>query len=973
MTDVRLEVWDRLGAAGFGRKISTLPTITDSARLQPVNGIGEGRASLPDVFDRVAEILTTDPVTPANNVRSLIRVYLDGDDSGVTEPYAEWLPDQVIPPSESESGRYEISGLGREAMIRDAVVEPWDWDGNADFLSTWPDWIYGGRDIVGPVETTFAPAINSFWIDVGATGTADIDIDIDGGGFQSATVAPGDSAFDVETAIEALAYGITADVQGNGTIESPWQVRFLDPVGTYTVATDSSGLAGGRIYSNQNQFGKLTPVGWTQSLIGATTIPHGVVTDFRASLGGGGDPTLPVGCDAWVVFLGQEWYFPGVQTVRRVIPGGVYTLPPVWLYAQGASADLRVVVRDLNENLLAQEEITVPSNTPTQTTGVWTGPAVLGGSGSVIQIPEGVYEIVYRVGHIGAGTPPRILVGCPSMTEGFPASTIGVIVGDLYTDWTTNHAASPFPQSYWVHGDGGFYLGLDFDGALDSAGNAWPRDESITIKRGEQFDRVLAKIVGLGYEWRVVPGAVDGYYLLQIFTAPTLGVDYSALDTPTIRGGRDVTRRALRRWLAKTGALVEGAEQFFSHATDAGARAGWGVSSNYQVRLDFEPAPTAVAAVERVSDQLRKTRSLVVNIADIGQPTVPIPGRTYVAGDTLRVLDPPLIVDDPERVWSINYARDESGLNWEVQLGNQSFADTGGAGGGAGAGKGGASIPVAEGVRYLLEQQEIVRAPQREPLPTPIVTGGGSVPTLVVAAADASTYSKARADFTCTGVNDQDTIQLAINSIAVQQDSQSGDLGGRVWLTEGNFQISVPATPAIEVKNRITLQGLNPAGTVLWLTADAGGYVVQLRAGAQLKDLSIQQESGSLSNPPAGVQMVGVDTLVENCLFVQVGGGTGGTSGTIFGGNGLINQHVIGCEFDQTHGDAVVFQNVEYGLVTRCRFRNTGGNGVYVNGGIQVNVTDNQFQAMESGDAIRLEDVQLFSISGNTYDGGDPT
>lgn len=671
MTDLRIEVWDRLGTAGFGPKLPLLATITDSARLQSVNGIGEGRAILDDTFDNPDQILITNPANPALNVRSLVRVYLDGDVSGVTAPYAEWTPEQLIPPSDSESGRYELSGEGRESMVKDAIALPWDWDGNQDFQSSWPDWIYGGADIVGPVETTFKPQIIDAWITTGAAGTATIEVDIDGGGYQAATVAPGDNAFVVRTALEALAYGMTVEVEGQGTPTSPWRIRFLAPIGSYTNAISNAGLTPpARIYFDIVQNGRLLPVNWTDSRLDATTIPHGDTTDFRASLGGGSDPALPAGCDAWIVFNGAEPMTPGVQTIRRSVEGGLYWSEPVWLYAQGAGATVRVVIRDLNENVLydsagnpALEEITLVANTLTQTVGI----------GEVV-IPPGVSEIVYRLGHIGTGDPPAIFMACPSLTEGFPKSTVGKILLDLYDDWTINHAASPFPLSYWVHGDGGFYLVPDFDAALDSDGNAWTQVESVTIKRGERFDKILTKICALGYEWRIIPAAVDGYYALQVFNAPNLGTDLSALDTPTIRGGRDVTRWALRRWLSKTGAMVEGAEQWFSFA-DSAATGGWGVSTDYSVQLDYDGDTVNVAAVERVADQLRKTKSLVVNIADVNQPTFPIPGRTYLPGDTVRAIDiDDTAPDTPERVWSVQYARDENGLTWEVQLGNQSFA-----------------------------------------------------------------------------------------------------------------------------------------------------------------------------------------------------------------------------------------------------------------------------------------------------------
>lgn len=670
MTAIRLEVWDRLGTAGFEKKIATLDTHSDSARLQPVNGIGEGRASMPDIFDRAGNILHTDPLNPANNVRSTIRAYLDGDVSGVDPPYVEWLPNQIVPPQDSESGRFEISGLGREGMVIDAIVMPFDWDGEQEFHSWWPDWIYGGKDIIGPVQVTFRPHLFRYWIDTGATGTADIDISFNGGAFVSVAVAPGDTSFDVEAAIEAAIPGIDADVTGMGTQQSPWQISLQSPDGDYVVALDSSGLTGGRAYQDLIQYGVLLPIGWTISQIGATTLPHGQVLEWGADAVG--PVALPAGCDFWIFFRGQEYAFPGLQARRRVQENGYYYAPPIWLYAQGASALVRVVIRDINERLLAYEEINLAANTLTQTTGVWVGPAVI--SGGLIQIPDATHEIVYRIGHIGAGTPPPIWIACPSLTEGFAASTIGVVVGDLYEDWTTEHAASTFPLSYWVHGDGGFYLVPDFTDTLDSGGNAWQRTEKIVIKRGERFDKVLAKIVKLGYDWRIIGGPVDGYYLLQIFNAPDMGTDYSAANTPTVRGGRDVTKRSLRRWLAKPGTLVEGSGQNFALGAVTAAEAGWGVAYNYEVGLDYDEDTLAAAALVSASDHLRKTHSLVINLADTDTATTPIPGRAYVPGDTVRVLDPPLLPDEAERVWSVLYAQDEQGLTWEIQLGNNSFA-----------------------------------------------------------------------------------------------------------------------------------------------------------------------------------------------------------------------------------------------------------------------------------------------------------
>ncbi len=740
MTDIRLEVWDRPGTTGFGRRIAKLETITDSARLQPVNGIGEGKASVPDSFSRIDEVVRVDPATPANYVRSMIRAYLDGQVSGTDAPYAEWLPDQVIPPSESETGRFEVSGLGREAMIRDAVVEPWDWNGEADFRSSWPDWIYGGRDLLSPVQTVFKPHIFHVWVvpTGGAiSGTLDIGVSKDGSAFEQATVAwnaaAEGGAGSVEGELESLSYGLDVEVTGFGTEANPWEISILSPSAVQYQNSQSTGaLVNAVARGSLKQFGRLLPVGWELSRLDNTSIPHGWVTDFRASLGTGSDPALPAGCPVWIVFNGTEPWTPGVQTIPlKVIPGGIYQLPDdMILRAWGAGALVRVVVRDLDENVMfdingndAFEELNLVADTNTPITGI-----------PDIMIPQGVSQIIVRVGHIGTGDPPTISIACPALIEGFEASTVGKMVADLYTDWTTNHAADPYPLSYWVHGDGGFYLALDFDAVNDSGGNPWPRLEKMTIKRGERFDTVLNKIIKLGYEWRVVPAATDGYWLLQIFAVNTMTTDYSAAKTPTIRGGRDVTRRPLRRWLAKTGALIEGADQFFSHAASTAAQAVLGVSTEYATRPDFEAEAAVVAAGQQVDDQLRRTRSLLVNIADVTDlvgPPPPVPGRDYVPGDIVRVIDPPEIVDDPERVWSILYTRTEEGLSWEVQLGNQSFADSGGSGAspGAGAGAGGGGVATTEGVRYLLEEQELVR--DRPPPPPDRPPEPGCCPTCI--------------------------------------------------------------------------------------------------------------------------------------------------------------------------------------------------------------------------------------------------
>ena len=74
--------------------------------------------------------------------------------------------------------------------------------------------------------------------------------------------------------------------------------------------------------------------------------------------------------------------------------------------------------------------------------------------------------------------------------------------------------------------------------------------------------------------------------------------------------------------------------------------------------------------------------------------------------------------------------------------------------------------------------------------------GGGGAPTIVLAASDATDLSKSKADFQCTGTNDHDTIQAAIDLL---DDATSL---GRIFFTEGVYDVDF-----FTLKRGITLDG----------------------------------------------------------------------------------------------------------------------------------------------------------------------
>lgn len=114
----------------------------------------------------------------------------------------------------------------------------------------------------------------------------------------------------------------------------------------------------------------------------------------------------------------------------------------------------------------------------------------------------------------------------------------------------------------------------------------------------------------------------------------------------------------------------------------------------------------------------------------------------------------------------------------------------------------------------------------------PLVLGGGGAPSVVVAASNSTDLSKLKADLICPGVNDEETIQAAVDLIPS---------GGRLLLTEGTFNVAI--NDVITLPDFTTLQGLG-----MWLTiintTDVTGTVVTVGASCLIADLAITQSGG---------------------------------------------------------------------------------------------------------------------------------
>jgi hypothetical protein len=130
---------------------------------------------------------------------------------------------------------------------------------------------------------------------------------------------------------------------------------------------------------------------------------------------------------------------------------------------------------------------------------------------------------------------------------------------------------------------------------------------------------------------------------------------------------------------------------------------------------------------------------------------------------------------------------------------------------------------IAEGVRWLLEQQTLVRAPLPAPLPTPI-SGAGGAPTVVIAAYNCTLLSQNKADLFCTGVNDDGTFLIALSILESKLNDSGVGVGGRIVLTEGDFYF----TSELPIVGSVKIEGMGMRASIIHLAAGANSHMFHL-------------------------------------------------------------------------------------------------------------------------------------------------
>ena len=200
MPELWAEYWTRPGHATFGRVIDDAPSPSFSFH-DGINLVGNGAMQVAESFDRFDEILNLDPGTPSNSESSLCRIFSEED---ATTPIFEWLPNLILPTADKKDANTDISGLGIKSILSYARTEAFDWDGSDDFVPKFPDWIWGGRNILRNPGFELSGTVGYVY-EVWHDGTGgDLTLSWDGAG-PTAAINWNASSTDVNNALEALA------------------------------------------------------------------------------------------------------------------------------------------------------------------------------------------------------------------------------------------------------------------------------------------------------------------------------------------------------------------------------------------------------------------------------------------------------------------------------------------------------------------------------------------------------------------------------------------------------------------------------------------------------------------------------------------------------------------------------------------------------------------------------------------------
>lgn len=724
-------------------------------------------------------------INPVLNVETLIRVF--EDEVNVHEFFARSLDKDF-----SHDGDITISGPGIKDELDKVLVYPFDWaptDLNVGARDTgtsrFPDTIYGGENLLqnpgfeeGILSEVQAIGHNftggSFTLTLGAETTGAIAWDA--------------SSEDVELALEAFTAIVDVDVQGSGEYGDPWRIEWVNPgqvaIGTLVLNSSLTGPSGSSfVVQVWQEGGAGSYYPWTKSINPVNGLEHGSYDGFRVAFDTEPEP-VHSGSRSLKINLNPSGSFGGTQQGVDVIPGGIYQAS-AWIRTPDAGQTFVLGIRG------ATDESYISTSPPLLlSVNTWTEISIAN-----VGIFPHISRINFRVACITPNSDVIFYVDDAEFMEGLAPTTAGQIVLNLRTT-ATFEGRDVLP---WLDM-------TSFDGVNDSNGVPWINPEvHLTITAGMTWMQVFELLEDEGYEMDIRWDDAFGSYRLYLYNPLGQGTIKSADDFPKLAPPRVVT--ATIRKAAPAGAVVlaEGSNSLFLEGEDTVLEAAYG---RREVFVHDSEAADLLTLQDVVDNKLDLFDAEKVGVKfNVDSSLRCGPGLELDVGDSVQVHVPGEFDPAVLRVYGFHTSVDSTmqvvrSVDVGRHIAREAFGGT-------------TSSPTSAAVNFLL--REFRRKARLKKGSTTIISGKGGEPTVVVAAADASANSIAKADFLCIGDDDHVTI-LAATAVC----SSVG--GGRVGLTEGIFHCedalwSVPADVVIYGRGKnVTIIEVGGTGMITLLS-----------------------------------------------------------------------------------------------------------------------------------------------------------
>lgn len=373
----------------------------------------------------------------------------------------------------------------------------------------------------------------------------------------------------------------------------------------------------------------------------------------------------------------------------------------------------------------------------------------------------------------------------------------------------------------------------------------------------------------------------------------------------------------VRRPPGATYVKAEGADGHWGEFASTTLDDVWGrLEKFYQDRQGVDSTELDELAERFVNRTDLNTAARKITLAD----PVHLPWTDYEPGDTVTLNLAPKDVKRELRVAAITVSMGPSDAapKYDVHFGAPVLSN---------------EAAMAQGLRTLLREFRKPTATTTDGTPvTPVVALGGSAPTLVIAAANSSDSTKARADFICLGTSstggDHLVFQLAIQTLL-------GFGGGRLLVCEGDYYFSGTvhlASAAIGFGLRI--EGMGAGATRLHMANGANVHMFQIDHDAGIPKFPIELASfamdGNKANQTAGtphgllVNANGLSTLALTDMYVHDFRGSG-----FYSDRSSRIVFLDRCTFsaNTSHGVATYWEGVFH--ITDCDVLSNGGRGIF--------------------------------------------